>query len=76
MFTYINHFEFCRVSENGLALIEIAGGPLSPSPNGRPFADLLKALNFPGLLVGSGKLGGITTTLSKSWIVENRSLSP
>ena len=49
---------------DGLLLVEIAGGPLSPGPSGTPLADILRPLRFPGLLVGSARLGGITGTLA------------
>ncbi len=56
----------------GLMLVEIAGGPLSPGPSATPFADLLRPTRFPGLLVGSPHLGGITGTLCAKESVEIR----
>eukprot|EP00884_Botryococcus_braunii_P003234 jgi/Botrbrau1/12911/Bobra.0299s0022.1 len=48
--------------EPALALLETAGGPLSPGPSGTAQARLYRPLRLPGILVGSGKLGGISTT--------------
>ncbi|KPI39574.1 Bifunctional dethiobiotin synthetase/7,8-diamino-pelargonic acid aminotransferase, mitochondrial [Cyphellophora attinorum] len=46
------------------ALLETAGGVLSPGPSGTVQADLYRPLRLPTLLVGDSKLGGIGTTLS------------
>lgn len=46
------------------ALIETAGGVLSPSPNGGLQADMYRPLRLPTILVGDSKLGGISTTIS------------
>ncbi|RMZ80757.1 hypothetical protein DV738_g2647, partial [Chaetothyriales sp. CBS 135597] len=46
------------------ALLETAGGVLSPGPSGTPQADLYRPLRLPSLLVGDSKLGGIGTTIS------------
>eukprot|EP00639_Heterosigma_akashiwo_P030615 CAMPEP_0194672100 /NCGR_PEP_ID=MMETSP0295-20121207/6231_1 /TAXON_ID=39354 /ORGANISM="Heterosigma akashiwo, Strain CCMP2393" /LENGTH=240 /DNA_ID=CAMNT_0039555719 /DNA_START=61 /DNA_END=780 /DNA_ORIENTATION=- len=43
-------------------LLEGAGGVLSPGPSGTPQADLFRALRLPCLLVGDGRLGGISAT--------------
>jgi dethiobiotin synthetase/adenosylmethionine--8-amino-7-oxononanoate aminotransferase len=48
----------------GVALVETAGGVLSPSPSGSIQADLYRPLRMPVLLVGDSKLGGIATTIS------------
>ncbi|KAK5135020.1 hypothetical protein LTR08_005680 [Meristemomyces frigidus] len=50
--------------ENGVAVIETAGGVLSPSPSGSSQADLYRPLRLPVLLVGDHQLGGIGTTIS------------
>lgn len=47
-----------------IALIETAGGVCSPSPAGSPQCDVLRSLWLPGILVGDGRLGGISSTLS------------
>lgn len=47
-----------------LAVVEGAGGVLSPSPSGTPQADLYRPLRLPALLIGDHKLGGIGTTIS------------
>ena len=46
------------------ALLETAGGVLSPSPSGSVQADLYRPLRLPSLLVGDSKLGGIATSIS------------
>lgn len=46
------------------ALVETAGGVLSPGPSGTVQADLYRTLRLPTILVGDSKLGGIATTIS------------
>jgi len=46
------------------ALLETAGGVLSPGPSGSVQADLYRPLRLPTLLIGDSKLGGIATTIS------------
>lgn len=46
------------------ALLETAGGPLSPVPSGSAQADLYRPLRLPVVLIGDAKLGGISTTIS------------
>ncbi|KAJ9657252.1 hypothetical protein H2198_004478 [Neophaeococcomyces mojaviensis] len=46
------------------ALLETAGGVLSPGPSGTVQADLYRPLRLPVLLIGDAKLGGIGTTIS------------
>jgi len=46
------------------ALLETAGGVLSPAPSGTVQADLYRPLRLPVVLVGDAKLGGIATTIS------------
>lgn len=46
------------------ALIETAGGVLSPGPSGTVQADLYRPLRLPTLLIGDHNLGGIATTIS------------
>lgn len=57
-----------RHQQPGLVLVESAGGVLSPGPDGTAQADLFAALaadcDLRVLLVGDGKLGGISTTLT------------
>lgn len=48
----------------GIAIVETAGGVLSPSPSGSSQADLYRPLRLPSLLVGDHRLGGIATTIS------------
>jgi dethiobiotin synthetase/adenosylmethionine--8-amino-7-oxononanoate aminotransferase len=47
-----------------LAVVETAGGVASPSPSGALQCEALRALSLPGLLVGDGRLGGISATLA------------
>lgn len=49
---------------NALAIIEGAGGVLSPTPAGSLAADVYRALRLPVILVGDPKLGGISCTLA------------
>lgn len=48
----------------GLAIVETAGGVLSPGPSGTPQADILRPLRLPSVLVGDHRLGGISSTIS------------
>ena len=48
----------------GAAVVETAGGVLSPAPSGSSQADLYRPLRLPALLVGDHHLGGIATTVS------------
>ena len=47
-----------------MALVETAGGVLSPCPSGTTQADVFRPLRLPALLVGDSKLGGISSTLA------------
>ncbi|CAM6083387.1 unnamed protein product [Calypogeia fissa] len=46
------------------AIVETAGGVASPGPSGTLQCDLYRPLRLPGVLVGDGRLGGISTTIS------------
>lgn len=46
------------------ALVETAGGVLTPMPSGSPQADVYRSLRLSAILVGDSQLGGISTTLS------------
>lgn len=50
--------------KRGLAIVESAGGVLSPGPSGSTQADLYRPLRLPAILVGDSKLGGISSTIS------------
>ncbi|KAI5272290.1 PLP-dependent transferase [Aureobasidium subglaciale] len=52
--------------KDAVAVVETAGGVLSPAPSGNVQADLYRTLRLPALLVGDHRLGGIGTTIS-SW---------
>lgn len=47
-----------------IAIVETAGGVLSPGPSGTPQADIFRPLRLPTILVGDNKLGGIASTIS------------
>lgn len=49
---------------HSLVLVETAGGVCSPSASMRFQADVYRGLRLPVVLVGDGKLGGISTTMS------------
>ncbi|TKA66551.1 hypothetical protein B0A49_11616, partial [Cryomyces minteri] len=51
-------------SEDGVVIVETAGGVLSPAPSGSLQADLYRPLRLPVLLVGDHRLGGIGTSIS------------
>jgi len=57
---------------HSLSIIETAGGPLSPGPDGTLQADLLRMCNIQAVLVGDGRLGGISTTLASLEALLNR----
>ncbi|TIA84648.1 PLP-dependent transferase [Aureobasidium pullulans] len=52
--------------KDAVAVLETAGGVLSPAPSGNVQADLYRPLRLPTLLVGDHRLGGIGSTIS-SW---------
>lgn len=60
----LNKFLDVHCVETGLTLIETAGGPASPATDFVTQAELYKKLGIPALLVGDGKLGGISTTIT------------
>ncbi|GJN09705.1 hypothetical protein PR202_ga27735 [Eleusine coracana subsp. coracana] len=45
-------------------LLETAGGVASPGPSGTLQCDLYRPFRLPAILVGDGRLGGISSTLS------------
>lgn len=49
--------------DNGVCLLEGAGGVASPTPEGALQCDVLRPLGVPVVLVGCSKLGGISATL-------------
>ncbi|KAF2717383.1 PLP-dependent transferase [Polychaeton citri CBS 116435] len=55
---------YAKAGEDAVAIVETAGGVLSPTPSGSSQADLYRPLRLPILLVGDFKLGGIGTTIS------------
>ncbi|TKX24587.1 aminotransferase class-III-like protein 1 [Elsinoe australis] len=60
------HDELVREGRQGrrFAIVETAGGVLSPAPSGTLQADLYRPLRLPALLVGDHRLGGIGATIS------------
>ncbi|KAL6774602.1 BIO1 [Auxenochlorella protothecoides x Auxenochlorella symbiontica] len=55
-----------------MALVESAGGVASPSPAGGAQCDLLAPLRAPALLVGDGRLGGISVTYAAYELLRGR----
>ncbi|KAJ3693384.1 hypothetical protein LUZ60_008864 [Juncus effusus] len=53
-----------RDEENKWRIIETAGGVASPGPTGTLQCDLYRPFRLPGVLVGDGRLGGISSTIS------------
>ena len=53
-----------RAADEATAVVETAGGVLSPSAAGGLQADVFAALDLPTLLVGDARLGGVSTTLT------------
>ncbi|KAL1217497.1 Bifunctional dethiobiotin synthetase/7,8-diamino-pelargonic acid aminotransferase [Cardamine amara subsp. amara] len=47
-----------------LCLVETAGGVASPGPSGTLQCDLYRPFRLPGVLVGDGRLGGISGTIA------------
>ncbi|XP_010443450.1 PREDICTED: bifunctional dethiobiotin synthetase/7,8-diamino-pelargonic acid aminotransferase, mitochondrial-like [Camelina sativa] len=62
--------EKCLTEEIGsekldlLCLVETAGGVASPGPSGTLQCDLYRPFRLPGILVGDGRLGGISGTIA------------
>ena len=54
------------------ALVETAGGVASPAPSGSLQCDALRPLNLPAILVGDGRLGGISATICAAESLEAR----
>ncbi|CAF1698632.1 unnamed protein product [Brassica napus] len=54
----------CGNKTNLLCLVETAGGVASPGPSGSLQCDLYRPLRLPGVLVGDGRLGGISGTIA------------
>lgn len=50
--------------QEGMIIVEGAGGVHSPTPSGTSQSDALRPLRMPVLLVGDPKLGGISATIS------------
>ncbi|KAJ8118362.1 hypothetical protein OPT61_g622 [Boeremia exigua] len=53
-----------KTDDWGFAIVETAGGVLSPGPSGTLQADIYRSLRLPTVLVGDHKLGGIGATIS------------
>mmetsp|Transcript_37594 Transcript_37594/g.88864 ORF Transcript_37594/g.88864 Transcript_37594/m.88864 type:complete len:839 (+) Transcript_37594:57-2573(+) len=46
-----------------MALVETAGAVNSPGPAGTGQVDMLRTLRLPGILIGDGRIGGISSTV-------------
>ncbi|KAJ1433507.1 Pyridoxal phosphate-dependent transferase, major domain [Sesbania bispinosa] len=59
-------FESCVDKERSevLCVVETAGGVASPGPSGSLQCDLYRPFRIPAILVGDGRLGGISGTIS------------
>ncbi|ETW08053.1 dethiobiotin synthase [Aphanomyces invadans] len=53
-----------QANASTLMVVETAGGVCSPSASGRFQCDVYRPLRLPSVLVGDGKLGGISATMS------------
>jgi dethiobiotin synthetase/adenosylmethionine--8-amino-7-oxononanoate aminotransferase len=61
---HMNEFSQKFGNSKGLCIVETAGGVASPGPSGSLLCDVLQPLQLPALLVGDGRLGGISATIS------------
>ncbi|KDP22928.1 hypothetical protein JCGZ_01765 [Jatropha curcas] len=57
-------FEGENETMDAFCVVETAGGVASPGPSGTLQCDLYRPFRFPGVLVGDGRLGGISGTIS------------
>ncbi|XP_078433990.1 adenosylmethionine-8-amino-7-oxononanoate transaminase isoform X2 [Wolffia australiana] len=55
---------FSKTIDRTWCVIETAGGVASPGPSGVLQCDLYRPFRLPGILVGDGRLGGISCTVS------------
>lgn len=53
-----------EVNRGSWSVIETAGGVASPGPSGTLQCDLYRPFRLPAVLVGDGRLGGISATIS------------
>ncbi|GLJ26997.1 hypothetical protein SUGI_0528990 [Cryptomeria japonica] len=60
----LRQFSFDENNENRWSIIETAGGVASPGPSGTLQCDLYRPFRLPSILVGDGRLGGISGTIS------------
>lgn len=66
----------CQNKKRCMVLLETAGGPGSPGPNGSLQCDMLRPLRYQQVvLVGDGKLGGISGTLAAYEMMKSRGYS-
>ncbi|KAF7154301.1 hypothetical protein RHSIM_Rhsim01G0006800 [Rhododendron simsii] len=56
--------EGCGDKVGVFSLVETAGGVASPGPSGSLQCDLYRPFRLPAILVGDGRLGGISSTIS------------
>ncbi|CAJ1329718.1 unnamed protein product, partial [Effrenium voratum] len=62
--------------QNALAVVETAGGPLSPGPSHALQADIYAPLKLRCVLVGDARLGGISATLCAFEALRSRGQTP
>ncbi|EQC40531.1 hypothetical protein SDRG_02421 [Saprolegnia diclina VS20] len=53
-----------NAAASALTVVETAGGVCSPSASGKLQCDVYRPLRLPAVLVGDGRLGGISATMS------------
>eukprot|EP00208_Stichococcus_sp_RCC1054_P000920 CAMPEP_0206139432 /NCGR_PEP_ID=MMETSP1473-20131121/6079_1 /ASSEMBLY_ACC=CAM_ASM_001109 /TAXON_ID=1461547 /ORGANISM="Stichococcus sp, Strain RCC1054" /LENGTH=768 /DNA_ID=CAMNT_0053533229 /DNA_START=85 /DNA_END=2388 /DNA_ORIENTATION=- len=58
--------------QDACALVETAGGVASPGPSGTLQCDLLRGARLPAVLVGDGRLGGISATIAAFEVLRSR----
>lgn len=61
---FVGTLEIMETPGRALAIIETAGGVLSPAPSGSLQADVYRPLRLPALLLGDATLGGVSVTLA------------
>ncbi|KAK9811108.1 hypothetical protein WJX73_003299 [Symbiochloris irregularis] len=72
----LNAFAVASSQSRALALIETAGGPASPMPSGSLQCEAWRLTRIPGVLIGDGRLGGISATISAYESLQMRGLPP
>lgn len=61
---FVGTLGIMQTAGRALAIVETAGGVLSPAPSGSLQADVYRPLRLPAVLLGDATLGGVSTTLA------------